>query len=223
MGIERIFKSTRPEAAPSAELKSEIKKWKEASFDGPICLRGEYAILLSLRSDSSKKVYASLVVYPSRVNIDIPVMDNTPQEELIKSAYDTTFFGEVDPEKYREFATGPNRRSLLAFLNRTKAGVTSNETPQWFYATFGLKSQGPYDSVYIGSSGGIGNYGYESSITIGGSSETDDIAGNEEISAIAFAQMTQKSLLNIIVTPLSIDRYLEDIQSTLKFLPKDWE
>ena len=44
-----------------------------------------------------------------------------------------------------------------------------------------------------------------------------------ELSAIDFAQATQRSLPHIIVDPLPVEAYLQDVQSTLRFLPRDWK
>lgn len=219
----------QPKNAPSGDPKSEvaeheIRKWEEAFLGKSLFQQDEYAVLLVLRSDPSKRLYGSLVVDPRRVLIDIPLVDHTPEEALARQVYETTFFGEVDPEKYRATATKEfTREHLLAFLNRKAAGVFPGETPDWFYTTFGVKHLEPYGSLYIGSHGGQGTYGYDYNATIESRRRAGEVAGKSVISAIDFAQTTQRSLPHIRVTPFPVDGYLQEVRSTLKFLPRDWD
>lgn len=230
MEFGRQFGLLRPKTVPSGDPKSEVteheaKRWEEAFLGRSLFQQDVYAVLLALRNDPSKKIYASLVVDPYRVSIDIPLVDHTPQETLIQQAYKTTFFGEVVPEKYHAFATDEfTRDHLLALLNRKIAGVSSDETPDWFYTTFNVKHLKPYGSLYIGSHGGQGTYGYDYNATIEENRpRTSEITGKSAISATEFAQATHRSLPHISVNPLHVDAYLQEVQSTLKFLPRDWE
>lgn len=219
----------RPKMASSGDPKSEmaeyeVKRWEEAFLAKSLLQEDVYAALLALRCDPSKKVYASLAVGPRRVSIDIPLKDQTPQKTLVQSAYETTFFGEVNPEKYRAFATGEfTRDHLLAMLNRDTAGVSVDEAPGWFYTTFGVEHLKSYGSLYIGSYGGQSAYGYDYNATIENRTRTSEVTGRSAISAIDFAQATQRSLPHISVSPLPIDAYLQQVQSALKFIPRDWE
>ena len=229
MELGRLIDILKPKAVLSGDFRSEVaeqevKRWEEA-YLGRSLFQDVYVALLALRNDPSKKVYATLVVDPWSVRIDIPLADHTPEETLIQQAYETTIFGEIDPEKYRPFATGEFTRGyLLALLNRKTAGVSPDDTPEWFYTTFGVKHLEPYGDLYIGSHGGQGTYGYTHNATIEWrKSRTQVIIGMSTLAALDFAKVTQRSLPHMSVTPLPVDVYLEDVQSTLKFLPRDWE
>ncbi|MCL4365746.1 hypothetical protein M1437_00785 [Patescibacteria group bacterium] len=229
MKLERLRELLGLKTVPSSDsraevAKLEIRRWEEAFLGKSLLEQDRYAVLLALRSNPSQRVYASLAIDSSRVLIDVPLEDHTPQEILAQRAYETTFFGQEDPEKYRAFATEEfTHRRLLALLNRTTAGVSPDETFDWFCGTFGVRNLNSYGSVNIISHGGKGNYGYSFGVWIENAAQIDAIAGRGIASAIDFAEATQKSLPHIRVNPLPIDAYLQDVQSTLKFLPRDWE
>lgn len=229
MELLRRFRALRPEALPNPEppvapTDVDTEAWEHAFlgrywFQGNVC-----CATLALRSDDSKKAYAYMSVSPRRVSLDIPLLDHTPQETLLQKAYETTFFGEVVPERYRAFAKDEfNRDHLLAFLNRKKAGVSPDEVLEWFYATFGVKHLKKYGSIYLSSHGGVNRYGYDYFATIERSSTADSVDDITTRAAIDFANDVQKSLPHLSVEPLPVDAYLQDLQSTLKFLPRDWD
>lgn len=229
MEFGRRFGLLRPKTVPSGDPKSEVteyeaKRWEEAFLGKSLFQQDVYALLLALCNDPSKKIYASLVVDPLKPYIDIPLIDHTPQDVLARRAYMTTFFGEVVPEKYHAFATDEFIRDhLLALLNRKTAGVSPDEVSKWFYTTFRLEHLKRYGPIYIGSHGGANTYGYDHHATIESSSQADGVKGMTTRAAVDFAKVVQRSLPHLIVEPLPIDTYLQDVQSTLKFLPRDWE
>jgi hypothetical protein len=108
---------------------------------------------------------------------------------------------------------------MFAFLNRTSAATSSHhETPNWFYRTFGVEHLEPYRTVFIGSHGGHDTF----NATI----ENRRLQGvTPEITAQSvshFTQEIQRSIGHITINPLPVDTYLNELQSKLKFLPRDW-
>lgn len=201
----------------------EVKRWEKAFLGKSLFQQDVYVALLALRDDISKEVHVLVNTDHNRVFIDIPLIDHTPDNKLAQQAIGTTFFGEVVPEKYRAFATNEfNSEHLLAFLNRTAADVLPDEVTGWFYTTFGVEHLKRYGSVYIGSHGGMGTYGHDYNATIESISATDSVKGTTPGAVVDFARVVQRSLPHLRVEPLPVDTYLQSVQSTLKFLPKDW-
>lgn len=200
----------------------ERERW-DAALLGPTFFKDgyEYVTTLALRSDPTKKVYALLKTNSLGAGIDIPLIDDTPDEKLVEDAYlRSTFFGDIDPGKYYGFATEPHSRNIfLAFLNRKIAGVPPKGVEQWFYDTYDMKHGEEFRSVYISSHGGSGTHNAD----IRARRREDEIRGVTTEDAIAYAQVVRKSLPHIDLNPIPIVSYLDDLQSALKFLPKDWD
>jgi hypothetical protein len=212
------------------EITAEVREQWEAAYLGKNFLgKREFIISLTPHDDPSKRVYGAVGV-DWDVDIDIPVTDPTPQEELLTEAYlNATLFGEIDLDKYRGFATDEFKKDeLLAFLNRSRAGVASDDVPTWFYNTFHVDHLEKYGSVYIGSHGGAGEYGYDYTVTISplqrslDSDRRDETAETSIQRANNYVQVVRESLPGIDITPLPVDEYLQDVQNTLRFLPRDW-
>lgn len=222
--------AAQSETRRSEALDQERKQWEAAYIGRDFLGKREYLLSLTLRDDPSKKIYAALGTNDLGAEIDIPLTDPTPQEELSRDAYlKATFFGEVDPEKYHEFATDSFRKDhLLVLLNRNAAGVDPDGVTDWFHTTFGVTHLDRYGSVYIGSHGGAGKYGYNHTATISPLKRDHDSRQREETDemseqkAIEFAHEVSKSLPHIDVVPLAIPTYLQDAQNALQFLPRDW-
>ena len=206
-------------------LEEELKNW-ESAFLGKEEFWTEQAYLasLALRREPSIKIYALLRSNPLRTIIDIPLNDPTPQEILAREAYlGTTVFGEIDPEKYRAFATNVYTRDhLLALANRQTAGVKSEKVDEWFYTAFGVEHLKQYGGIYIGSTGGLGEYGHHFNVTIENKNRERGVKDTSITTAVDFAKVAQQSLPHITINPLPVDTYLQDMRSQLKFLPQDW-
>lgn len=200
-------------------VEEEAKKWEQAHLGRNIYWGEMHLAFLVLRSDPTKRVYTSLLsgLQNDSFFTAIPLIDHTPQDRLAEEAYlRSTFMGEVDPEKYRAFATGEfNSDKLLAFLNRENAGVSPDDITKWFYKTFGLGHQKQYGPVSIGSQGGMYPDGLHYNVTIEGRRKM-------VATAAGFAQVVEKSLPQISLSPLPVETYMQDLQSALKFLPRDW-
>lgn len=224
--MERLRRLGIPRSETSPEVKSTVahsdvgtEAWERA-YLGKSLSRDVYCATLALSADNSKEVYAFMIADPLRVSLDIPLVDHTPQDTLLQEASETTFFGKVVPKRYRAFATNEfTRHHLLAFLNRKKAGVLPDEVPEWFYTTFGVKHLEEYGSVYLHSHGGAGKYGQNHCATIERSSPADHVDDMTTRMAIDFAKVIQESLPHLSVEPLPVKAYLQDLQSTLQFLP----
>lgn len=222
--------AAQSETRRSEVLDQERKQWEAAFIGRDIFGKREYLLSLSLRDDPSKRIYAALGTNDLGAEIDIPLTDPTPKEELAREAYlNATFFGEVDPEKYQEFATDSFRKDhLLALLNRNAAGVDSDGVTDWFHTTFGVTHLERNGSVYIGSHGSAGKYGYTHTATIrplkrdSSSRLRDEIDEMSMQKATDFAHEVRKSLPHIDVVPLAIFTYLQEVQDALQFLPRDW-
>ena len=222
--------AVQSETRTSEVLDQERKQWEAAYIGRDFLGKREYLLSLSLRDDPSKRIYATLGITDLGAEIDIPLTDLTPQEELARDAYlKSTFFGEVDPDKYHEFATDSfTKDHLLALLNKNAAGVQPGNVTDWFHTTFGVTHLERYRSVYISSQGGLGEHGYYYNATISPlkrdydsrlRDETDEMSMQK---AIDFAHEVRKSLPHIDVVPLAIPSYLQDAQDALQFLPRDW-
>ncbi|MEK7605428.1 MAG: hypothetical protein AAB478_02770 [Patescibacteria group bacterium] len=222
--------AAQSETRASEVLDQERKQWEAAYIGRDFLGKREYLLSLALRDDPLKRIYAALGINDLGAEIDIPLTDLTPQEELARDAYlKATFFGEVDPDKYHEFATDSfTKDHLLALLNRNAAGVQPGDVTDWFHTTFGVTHLERYGSVYIGSHGGLGEYGYDHNATISPLKRDHDSRQRDETEemsmgkAIDFAHVVRKSLPHIDMVPLAIPTYLQDAQDALQFLPRDW-
>lgn len=202
----------------------EALKWEEASLGPGFMRRERYAALLTRRDNPASKVYASLEVHPSRLTLDIPLSEDTPEEILRHQAYLTTFFGDIDPVMFRSFATADfTAGKLMAFLNKKTAGTYPKTSTDWFHKSFGVNLHDRSGDYFIGSHGVRTEHGFNHNETIERSSS---FRSNEEPdiqSVIAFARGAENAFRHLSITPLPVETYLQDIQSTLKFLPKDWK
>ncbi|MBI2034669.1 MAG: hypothetical protein HYT11_02955 [Candidatus Levybacteria bacterium] len=203
----------------------EAKKWEPAFLGKDLYGRSRYVASLALRDDQSKKVYALVNTDFGEVMMDIPLNDPIPKEVLVQQAYlSSTVFGEIDQEKYRDFATNSYRDHLLALLNREMAGVSSEDVAKWFYTTFGIERSKKYGKICICSHGGLGKYGYDFNVMMVESNDrTNDVNGMTTRAVADFTHVVLRSLPYVSLKPLPVDVYLQDVESTLKFLPKDWE
>lgn len=207
-----------PKTLPSA-YHTEGIKWEPAFLGTNMFQREVYLASLALQGATPKRAYAFMITNGYSTSIDVPLIDPTPDDRLAQQAYETTFFGEVDPERYRTFATNEfTREHLLASLNRTQAGVSPDEVHTWFYTTFGVEHLGRYGSVYIGSHGGRDSF----NATIESIPHANTSEGNATRAAAQFADFVERSIPQLSVEPLPVETYLQDIQNTLKFLPRDW-
>lgn len=229
MELARRFGLLKPQTLPRTESKAEcteieISRWEQAYLGKSLFRQDVYTTSLALHGENTRKVYALMIADLFHVHIDIPLVDHTPPGRLSQQAYETTFFGEVIPEKYRAFAIdGLSRNGLVAFLNRKTADVSLDEISGWFYTTFGVEHLKNYGSIYIGSHDGRNTDGYDYSATIESSSRQGSVGGVTIESVVNFSRIVRRSLPHLNVEPLPVDAYLQDLQSTLKFLPKDWE
>lgn len=210
----------------TAPTEEKIKEWEQA-YLGRHSYRGDvFVASLALHRDPASRIYAYLrnSFLGDRVSADIPLIDHSPISRLVENAYlGLTLFGEIDPEQYRAFATNEfNCDPLLVFLNREKAGVAPDDTTKWFYKTFGLEHQRRYGSVYVGSHGGMLMDGLRFNVTIMRRSTIEAKEEDATRSVAAFAQVVEGSLPHISVNPMPVETYLQELQSALKFLPRDW-
>jgi hypothetical protein len=200
------------------DCESESAKWERAYIGKDIYRGHRYLTLLTLSTDPSKAVRASLNLKEDRVFIDIPTRDSFPDTVLFDQAYNTTLFGEIDREQFRNYGLDPYRVDhLLSYLNRKAAGVENEDSPNWFYSTFALEHAQSYGNICISSHGGQSNF----NITIERKLNSVERALNVAIET-SFWDRARTSLPHINFTPWSVDAYLEEVVSTLKFLPKDW-
>ncbi|HVZ58639.1 MAG TPA: hypothetical protein VG935_02705 [Patescibacteria group bacterium] len=204
----------------------ETKKWEAAYFGENIFHTQGYAVTLSPSEDLAHTIYASLEQKTYGTEIDIPLVDPTPDSDLVTAAYkSSTFFGELDPDKFRQFATNWSRKEqLLAFLNRQTAGVPEDDIIRWFLATFDVKHNQNYGDVYISSHGSWNS----DNLTISPRRRERNPFNRgyspdmSSLVAHRYAQVANASLPQMDITPLAINDYLRTVQDTLHFLPQDW-
>jgi hypothetical protein len=208
----------------------ERKQWETAYLGKDFLGKREYGVSLTLHDNPSIRVFAAISTDSLGVEIDIPLIDRTPEQELLNEAYlNTTLFGEIDPEKYRSFATEEYKKEqLFAFLNRKMAGVEIDDVPDWFYSTFNMDHFERYGAVHISSHGGGGEYGHDFNATINPINRSSDYNRRDETQEASiqrandYVQTVRQSLPHIDVKPLPVKSYLQDVQDTLRFLPRDW-
>lgn len=206
-------------------------RWSETQLESDLFYReGPCLGVLSTNDGSEKKVYTMLTRFgltEYSAGVDIPLKEPTPTNILVEQAYlNSTFFGEIDPEKYRKYALNPyNASDLLAFLNRTEAQVESDEMPQWFYENFQVEHLESYGRMYIGSHGGSSKFGHTFNATIEYNSNKDNGGKSIVEEAVAISRDINRSFSgpHIELSPLPVNDYLDILQTTLKFCPQDWE
>lgn len=215
MRIERL------RGKQAAGTNADTAKWKEAYLTRSSIPEGyTYAALLALQADPSKRLYTQLQVQDTRVFLDIPLIDRSPNRTLAERAYaEATFFGEVDQERYRRFATDTFRsEQLFALLNRESAGVGNAEIATWFYTTFRVEHLKPYGDLFVGSHGGSTTF----FATLENRNRMPTPLEDPTVLAAAFGRKVLESLPHVSLNPLPVNSYLQDLQPALRFLPKDW-
>ncbi len=216
------------------EMTDEVYAQWESAYLGRHWYTREFLVSLSRKNDSSIRAYATLELNShGHDKIEIPLSDPTPERVLVENAYkNATFFGEVDPEKYQSFATDEfNKKELLAFLNRSIAGVSPAEYPDWFGETLDVAVLQKYGPFYISTHGGVCEYGYDHNATILlrelGNRRGISIEPETKVESITrahdFTNMIENVIPHIDVAPLSTTMYLDELQSHLRFLPQDWD
>ncbi|SRR5260221_3074391 len=216
---------------PREASQDQRQLWQSAYAGTNFLDTKSYLVLLALRDDPTKKIYATLEIGRLGVKIDIPLEEHTPQVELLNEAYlHSTFFGEIDPERYREHATETfTAEKLLAFLNKTSTGAdTPNDAPSRFYDMLNLSHGRDYGLIHISSHGGSTRRGYDFNATIEPMlrefhADLTDASEEKQINnAQGFTHLVQVSLPHMTITPLPVETYLQDVQNALRFLPRDW-
>jgi hypothetical protein len=110
MELERKFAVIRSGDVPVSIMavttpESEPKKWEAAYLGRSFIQQHMYAAILARRDEPSLRAYGMVIADPFRIAVDIPLVEPTPNETLLQKAYQTTFFGDIDQEKYHAFAT----------------------------------------------------------------------------------------------------------------------
>ncbi len=214
----------------SEEASQEPRELWQSAFAGTDFLGTKaFLVLLALRDDPTKIIYATLEIGGLGARIDIPLEEHTSEEELRRSInLHPTLWGGTDPDGYREATETFSRGRLLASLNRTTTGAdTPNHVPARFYGMLHISHGEVYGAVHVGSHGGSTQRGYDFNATLEpmlGEFRNDSIRASEGVQidqAMAFGQLVQASLPHLTVTPLPVDTYLQDVQATLQFLPRD--
>lgn len=225
MEIFRSYRALKPLATGGGVLTAEeAMKWQGASL-GPGFLRSErYAAMLTRQSDPSVKVYGTVINNKDRITLDIPLMEHTPVEVLRQQAAEATFFGEIDPDKFRTFVTGDFiTDKLLAYLNRTQAGVLPEAVPAWFHKAFGLEHLEHFSNFYIGSHGGSSTYGYTHHATIEPKLPRRLRGGRDYAGPHDFTEAAQQSIPHLRISPLPVETLMQGVQATLQFQPQYWK
>jgi len=204
-------------------LSDDMWEWEQSRlgeelFSGREC----FLASLSLSGDPSKKLYTYVKTDELMIELDIPLTDTTPIDVLLQRTYrQTTQLNDIDPDRYRTFATAyGNRDQLLAYLNRATAGVSPDDVPSWFYDTFSVDHREQYGDVYISSHGGQRTYGYDFHATIRSMKRFTEIDDDRVEAAREYAQVIRKSLPTLNLTPVQISHYLHELQSALPIFPQ---
>lgn len=221
----------RLHGANSREVpKDQRQLWQSAHAGTNFLGTNEYLVLLASRTNPKKKIYAVLELGSLGAQIDIPLEEHTPGDELRNSVnLHPTLWGDIDPEGSHEATETYTKEKLLAFLNRTSTGAdTPNGVPGKFYDMLNLRHGERYGSVFISSHGGSTRRGYNFNATIEPILREfhDDLKyASEEVQmakAHEFTQLVEASLPHLTVTPLPVDEYLGEVRQALRFLPRDW-
>lgn len=213
-------------ASPESALQEQRRLWQSAYAGTDFLGTNAYLVLLVLRYDPTKKIYATLEMGGSGVKIDIPLEEHTPEEELRQGVnLHPTLWGDIDPEGYREATETFTREKLLASLNRTTTGSdTPSHVSAKFYDILHISHGEVYGAVHVGSHGGSTRRGYDFNATLEPMPRefhndlkhaSEDVQIDE---AMDFTQLVQASLPHISVVPLPIEAYLHDVRTSLQFL-----
>lgn len=215
--------------SPEVALQDPRQLWESANAGKDFLGRNSFLVLLGRRDDPTKMIYATLEVGRLGVRIDIPLVEHTSEEELRQSVnLHPTLWGDIDPEGYRKATETFTREAVLAALNRRVTDAdTPGDVPARFYDMLGISHGEAYGSVLIGSHGGLATHGYDFNATIEPLPREllNDLKGLPEAAqvdaALGYAQFVEASLPHLTVSPLPVDSYIQDVQATLQFLPRD--
>lgn len=179
-----------------------------------------YATKLSVRDNPAASFYTYLRFSGDRPSVDIPLYDSRgTKEQLVEEFYTSaTFFGEIDREKFEELATYEYALDkIMAYMNQQLVGASHDQTPEWFYDTFGVDHLLGSKDAYIGSHGGRDSF--SATIELDFRNRSKDAL----IDPDTFVQKTNAAFPHLMLSPLPKAEYLQAIESTLPFLPKDWD
>ncbi len=223
----RQFKSHELDTSNFELSEEERRQWEESYLGRSFIGDYEYSMMITLKDNNDLVSFGFLRTNPSRVAIDIPLAGDIAYEELINKAYaEGTFFGEVDPEKFKEFATESfTKNELLVLLNRNYSGVESDEDSDWFFEKFQLDHNKSYKDVAVSSHGGGRSFYAEIIPNIAfkfASRHFHETYEESKFRASNYRNVTQKSLPHLTITPLPVDSYLQLVEDNLPFLPRNW-
>lgn len=198
--------------------------WKSARLATDEYMResghGIYATTLGLR-DNPDMTFFSFVRFHNdgMPYVEIPL--SSPKgikKDLVEEFYTSaTFMGEVDDEKFEDVATSQNKLDgIMTYLNQTVAGVSSDQTFRWFYDVFRVDHLDRRGEVYFSCHSAADSF--NATIELDNHRWSDDL---EDLDA--FVRKISVTYPHLKFEPLSKDDYLKAIETTLPFLPKDWD
>jgi hypothetical protein len=204
--------------------RADVDAWREARIRNTPFQESVFAAIISPREKPGTELFATIRVDLRGAQIDVPLLDPTPPDELRQEAYDLTFWGAIEPEALREFATGAGRHDpLIALANCTAAEQEMAALPDWFYEQFAVEHSHRYDSIYTTSRSSLkikGGHDFHAIIA-------PTIPQKPTLGVVAEATLFAHSVNNeptlpISIRPLPIDDYTQRVSEALQFLPSDW-
>lgn len=215
----------------SGESLQELRQmWQSADVGTDFLGTRSFLVSLALRDEPTKMIYATLELGSFGPQVDIPLAEHTSEEELRHSVnLHPTLWGDIDPAGYSNAIGISSREKLLAFLNRTAtAASTPSDVPAGFYDMLGISHGEAYGAIHVGSHGGRTASGYNFNATLeslyqrefdpGARHTPEDVQVDQ---AMNFAALVEASLPHLTITPLSIDRYIEDARVALEYIPRE--